>query len=233
MAHKHHLTALTFCSNVSRIDVEVTLRSGNPDANFAEQCHHTVQDDMRVKNGMTQTSIIRSTPRGTTAYIGSRASNRYFRCYDKSAESDGAYPNYSWRWEVEYKKERAWHVAQQVLRGRGSPENIRNIVGQAYFDYGYILPCAPIPMGWRDKGVRAETNDERRLAWLEKSIRPAIEKLSEGVPLGTILAALGLSGLMDGVTGELYTDARKAPVNLYESAVPHPDFEGVYIVSDG
>jgi DNA relaxase NicK len=188
---------------------------------------------MRVKNGMTQTSIIRSTPRGTTAYIGSRASNRYFRCYDKSAESDGAYPNYSWRWEVEYKKERAWHVAQQVLRGRGSPENIRNIVGQAYFDYGYILPCAPIPMGWRDKGVRAETNDERRLAWLEKSIRPAIEKLSEGVPLGTILAALGLSGLMDGVTGELYTDARKAPVNLYESAVPHPDFEGVYIVSDG
>lgn len=214
MAHKHHQTALTFVSNVSRIDVEVTLRSDSETWNYAEQCHSVVQLDNRIKNGMTRSSIIRSTPKGTTCYIGSRSSDRYFRVYDKTTESEGAYPNYSWRFEVEYKQDRAWRVAQQVLKGRGAPENVRSIVEQAFANYGYTLPCTPLPMGWRDKGVRAETNDERRLAWLYKSIRPAIEKLQEGVELGTILAALGLDGLVNGATGEVYTDQRMKELQL-------------------
>jgi len=223
MAHRHHQTALTFVSNVSRIDLEVTLLSSVADANFAEQCHYAARADQRVKAGMTRTSIIRSTPRGATCYIGSRSSDRYFRVYDKTAESEGAYPNWSWRFEVEYKKDRAWRVAQEILKGHGRPETIRGIVEQAFLDYGYHLPCLALPPSWRDKGVRHETNDERRLAWLQKSIRPMIENLSEGVPLGTVLEALGLPLMIDADTGEMYARTTdKLPVD-YNSF----DFEGV------
>lgn len=204
VAHRHALTALTFASNVSRIDAEVTIQCPSSSVNFAEHAHDACRVDARVASGMTKTSIIRSTPRGTTAYIGSRSSDRYFRVYDKTAESDGAYPQWSWRYEVEYKKDRAWRVAQHLLKAKGSPESIRQVVEQAFFDYSVVLPCLALPPGWRDKGTRQETNDERRLAWLNRSIRPMIEKLSEGCSRATILEALGLEGLMDVDTGEVF-----------------------------
>lgn len=209
MAHRYHQTALTFASNVSRIDVQVTVQTSDGFTNYASLANALVQDDNRVKNGMTRTSLIKSTPRGTTSYIGSRSSDRYMRVYDKTAESDGAYPNYSWRYEVEYKKDRAFRVAQEVLRQKGSPEGIRQIVEQAFANYRIAIPVPALPPGWRDAGIRQETNDERRLAWLQTSIRPMLSKLMEGIDKGTILEALGLDGLIDATTGEHYDATRE------------------------
>lgn len=211
MAHRYHQTALTFASNVSRIDVQVTVQTSDGFTNYASLANALVQDDNRVKNGMTRTSLIKSTPRGTTSYIGSRSSDRYMRVYDKTAESDGAYPNYSWRYEVEYKKDRAFRVAQEILRQKGSPEGIRQIVEQAFANYRIAIPVPALPPGWRDAGIRQETNDERRLAWLESSIAPMIRKLQEGIPRATIMQALGLEGLIDETTGERYGNDASLP----------------------
>lgn len=205
MAHKHALTALTFAANVSRIDIQVTIQDKKANIDYARVAIALASRDARVRSGMTRTSIIRSTPSGTTAYIGSRSSDRYFRVYDKTAESQGVFPNQSWRYEIEYKKYRAWRVAQQILNQHGSPEAIRQIVEAAFLDYGVVLPCLALPPGWRDKGIRLETNDERRLAWLTKSIAPLIEKLLESTSIDVLCTALGLDGLLKEA-GPIFTD---------------------------
>lgn len=196
--------ALLFCDNVSRIDVQVTILAKEDESDFAQRALHEASQDARVVSGMTRTSIIRSTPKGSTYYLGSRSSDRYFKVYDKTAESEGVYPDRSWRWEVEYKGDRAWRVSQQVRRTNGSPESIRQIVEQAFADYGVSLPCLALPPMWRDAGIRAETNDEKRLTWLSKTIAPCIAKLREGIPLDTVLDALGLYDTFDPRTGTIY-----------------------------
>lgn len=205
-------SALVLADNVSRIDVQVTLLAKEDETDFAQQALHKASADARVVSGMTRTSIIRSTPNGSTFYLGSRSSDRYFRVYDKTAESDGLYPVRSWRYEIEYKADRAWRVSQEVRRTNSSPEGIRQIVERAFEDYGISLPCLALPAGWRDKGIRAETTDERRLAWLQKSIAPAISKLREGIPLDTLLDALGLFDTFDPRTGSIYPAARMAAI---------------------
>jgi hypothetical protein len=208
-AHQHGLPALTFVSNVSRIDVQVTVQSSVNSLNFAEQALNAAHSDNRVISGMTRTSIIRSTPSGTTTYIGSRSSDRYFRVYDKTAETDGMYPQRSWRYEVEYKQDRAWKVAQHIRASGGSPEAIRQIVEQAFDDYGISLPCLALPPGWRDKMIRQETNDERRLAWLSRCIRPTIAKLAEGIPMEVLLNALGLDTWFEFGASEYLADRKE------------------------
>ncbi len=199
----HVQSALVLADNVSRIDVQVTLLAESSAPNFAEQSHGQASQDPRVVSGMTRTSIIRSTPKGTTFYLGSRTSDRYFRVYDKTAESDGAYPPGTWRYEVEYKGDRAWMVSQRVRKPGNIAEAIRDIVESAFANYGISLPCLALQRSWRDAGIRSATNDEKRLAWLEKTIAPAISKLREGVPLETILIALGLFDSVDTMTGEI------------------------------
>jgi hypothetical protein len=113
-ASDHAKSALEFCDNVSRIDVQVTLLAKKNPSDFATLALASASLDPRVVSGITRTSIIRSTPDGSTFYLGSRSSDRYFRVYDKSAESEGLYPDRSGRYEVEYKGDRAWRVSQQV-----------------------------------------------------------------------------------------------------------------------
>lgn len=192
MAGKHAATAIGFAHNVSRIDVQVTTQDPNEQANWAERVLGVVRQDKRVVSGMTKTTILRSTPSGTTTYIGSRSSDRYFRVYDKHSESQGAYPPGSWRWEVEYKNDRAWSVAMRAKSDECRPNRCREIVEQAFYDYGVILPSGPLPMTWRDRGIRSETTNERRLAWLRSSIAPCVGKLREAYATSDILDALGL-----------------------------------------
>jgi hypothetical protein len=214
---------LAFCDNVSRIDVQVTLLAKEDPSDFAQLSLSSASIDTRVESGITRTSIIRSTPNGSTFYLGSRASERFYRVYDKTAESDGVYPDRSWRWEVEYKGDRAWRVSQQLVKMGFTAEAIRQVVEQAFYNYGINLPCLALPPTWRDAGIRAETNDQKRLIWLAKSIAPCIAKLREGIPLDTVLDALGLYDTFDPRTGSIYppgraealADIHRNPPSLY------------------
>jgi DNA relaxase NicK len=194
--------------NVSRIDVQVTIQETNPCINHAIRGLDAAKQDRRVKAGMTITSLISSTPAGTTAYIGARVSQRFYRIYDKSAESKGIYPPGCWRFEVEYKGPRAEMVGKELARLQGTPDASRQIVEQAFYDYGVVIPCRALSSSWRDTSPRTETTDERRLRWLEKSIAPVIGRMMESMDRRTVLQALGIivdgeDGVIDTPTGEM------------------------------
>ena len=191
-ARAHTPTLLSWADSISRLDVQVTLLDRNPKRDWAELLLYDVAEDPRVKSGKTRTTKLTSTPSGSTAYIGTRISDRYFRVYNKYAEAGDPWPPGSWRWEIEYKHERARKVADRLIQGNFSSDTVRAVVGAGFADYGHSLPCDVLPITWRDSGIRLKSTDARRLQWLSTSIKPLVLRLRESYGTDTILGALGL-----------------------------------------
>jgi hypothetical protein len=200
VALTHGYQVLRLARQVSRLDLQVTILDVSDDFNWAGQCITTALEDERCKSGMTRTTLINGTPEGRTAYVGTRSSERYYRVYDKHAESRGAYPLGSWRWEIEWKGGRANRIADKVKAKAATPEMCRAVVCAAFADYKIEVPCSPLPLGWRDCAIHEETSDEKRLAWLEQSIAPVIQRMCATLGRDTIMEVLGLDdgdGLSD------------------------------------
>jgi hypothetical protein len=156
-----------------------------------------VKEDTRVKAGMLTTRLITTSPRGVTAYIGTGGSDKMVRVYDKASESNDIYPPGSWRWEVQYRHQRAFSVAWHLLDGSYLPHCVLGAVGSALTDYGITLPALCLPLGWKDRGPSSRTDDDRRLEWLRTSVAPCVERLGDHYGYPIVMAALGLSAITD------------------------------------
>lgn len=209
MAVRHWLTTATWAHNVSRFDVQATVLAGDPRDEFAYSGFTKLALDPRVESGATTTRYIENTPAGSSLYVGSRSSDRMLRLYDKTAESDGDYPNRSWRYEIEYKSDRAQRVVERIKADRHPTQAIFDTIQTAYSDYGIGMVADRPGWEWRPTVTRHETTDERRLAWLARCIRPCVTRLTEAVGVDRVMVALGLQMEVDELTGEVeYTTTR-------------------------
>jgi len=193
MATRHWKSMLVFADNVSRLDVQVTVLDQEAVSNLALNVYRKAGEHPMVQSGMTTTKYTESTPTGSTCNVGSRSSDRYMRLYDKTAESGGEYPNRSWRYEIEYKNRRAYKVASAILASRHEALACHERVCAAWKDYGIAVPGPCPTLGWRDAGVVHATDDQRRLEWVRKCIRPVIGRLVEAYDAETVAAALGFT----------------------------------------
>lgn len=216
-AFRHSPTTFQWSTNVSRLDVQVTLQEPMLQRDWASIAMSMAGIDARVQSGMTETRIIHNTPRGATCYIGSGRGDRLMRVYDKSAESDDAYPPGCWRWEIEYKRNRAIRVAERLANQRWLPYGILECVRQAWNDYRVAIPCEGLPSDWKDSAPKIETTDERRLAWLRSSIRPMMTSLLEAYDQQTLLEAVGL----DDYGSDLRVVERDIRVNQGDAGLAH------------
>lgn len=190
---------LTRCDTVSRLDVQVTLRDHEVKRDWAHLVEVDIQDDKRIESGMTKKLRMDDGQGGVTLYIGRRISNRFYRVYNKAAETKGEYPDGCWRFEIEYKAARAEHWASRIRDTKSLNDCCRSIVASGFRDYGFILPCAVLTSRWQDQSPRKITSDERRLLYLGKCIRPMIFKLKEAYDPKYLAAVLGLAEGSDEV----------------------------------
>lgn len=192
VAARHAGWILNTYDNCSRIDIQLTLEDNDHAFDWAGWVNDEAKRDGRVASGKTKTTRFTSTPDGSTTYIGSRSSQRYMRCYNKSSESKGHYPPGCWRWEIEYKGDRASSVAAS-LRTRGvDARQVIPGVTAAFADYGIRVPIGVLLKGWRDTAPASISDDYRRLAWLRSTIAPAVGRLTEVFGVPRILEELGL-----------------------------------------
>jgi DNA relaxase NicK len=126
-----------------------------------------------------------------------------FRIYDKTAESLYDYPERSWRYEIEYKGDRAKRVADGVRGDRHPTQAIFDCLQTAFTSYGIPVPADRPGWEWRDAGVKHTSDDERRMAWLRRCIRPCVSKLSQAFGVDRVLNALGVYEEIDELTGEV------------------------------
>jgi hypothetical protein len=181
------------CDHVSRVDFQVTLKEPNEAKDWAEAAADTVSGDARVSSGQTAMAVISSNRSRSTLYLGRRISDRFYRVYDKHAESKGEWPAGSWRFEVEFKGRRAEHYGALLAQCRGVSEWSRSVVAHTFQDYGFTLPSDAIPRLWFDKTPRRQTTDEGRLRYLGTCVRPMVQKLREAYGTETIIKLLDLN----------------------------------------
>ena len=201
MAQRYGPTAITWADNVSRLDIQVTVQDPDLTHNWALYVDTMIGQDPRVKSGALTTRLYSQRPRGITSYIGDGASDKLCRVYDKAAESDDRYPPGAWRWETQYRHQRALSVARKLLDGLVLPATVLAAVCSAFVDYRIDVPALCIPQDWRDAGIEQATDDARRLAWLRRSVAPCVERLTEHFGYDQVLDALGLHAIIDTLEG--------------------------------
>lgn len=207
MAVRHWLTTLYWSHNVSRFDIQTTILSEDERSDHAHHGQCMLALDTRVASGAVTTKYIEDTPQGSSLYVGSRASDRMLRMYNKTAESEGEYPKTSWRYEIEYKGVRAYRVAQRIKGDRHPTQAIFDCLQAVYTDWGLGIPADRPAWAWRDAGVAHVTDDQRRLEWLGRCIRPVVLKLSEAYGVDEVLSRLGITANVDESTGLLDYEA--------------------------
>lgn len=186
-------------NNVSRLDFQVTIRDQQVTRDWAAIAELEVMKDARVREGRTKRLRLSDGRLGNTFYLGRRVSQRFFRVYNKSAESPGEWPDTTWRWEIEFKGARAEHWADEVRKTNWTDDHSRSVVAAGFRDYGHTVPAPILTSKWKDLSPRIHTTDERRLAYLATCIRPMIQKLTEAYGPSVIRKLLDLQA--DGETG--------------------------------
>lgn len=209
MAAKYAVQALLWAENVSRIDYQVTVRDSVWHRDWAENFLLLASKDERVQSGVTKWEEIHSSSMGSTAYLGRRSSSRLYRVYNKTAESQGLWPETSWRFEVEYKPPRAERHATRMRNQTWTRHDTLETIRSAFADYGFPIPVGGFPRHFKDGAPREPTTDERRLAYLKNIIKPMIRKMQETFDEGRILDALGF---FEEGTGEVaWQECNPAP----------------------
>jgi DNA relaxase NicK len=193
MARRHWKSILVFADNVSRFDIQTTVLDRESKEDLARTAFARAQENSQILNGTVKTAYTVNTPEGSTLTLGSRSSDRFLRLYNKTAETDHEYPNTCWRWEVEYKGRRAYKVANDVNVSKSEAAACHNRVRTCFGSYGVRCAGEEPTFGWRDAGIVRSTDDQRRLEWVKRCIRPTIGRLVEAYDSETIAKALGLT----------------------------------------
>ena len=191
-AHQHGDQLIRLADHVSRIDYEVTTRDTAAALDWADAIASKLREDPRIASGRTSLTHVTDNAGGHTLYLGRRISDRFFRVYNKTAESKGEWPPGAWRFEVEYKGRRAETHAARIAGQEWQAHKAADAVKSAFRDYGVVLPFPYIGADHRDFAPRRQTDDEKRLKYLGTVVRPMVRKLRDAYGATTLRELLDL-----------------------------------------
>lgn len=146
-----------------------------------------------LAHASTKIQLIDGFGDGDTVYIGSRTSEQFARVYDKERESGKAYYVNAWRFEIEYKGDRATPLWTALRTDGYRSDQIGETVVSWFRERGISYPpgVSIIP-GVPPQRVRDETEDTRLLAWLATSVKPTVRRLFDKNLGQAVYFALGL-----------------------------------------
>lgn len=194
--------ALAWATNVTRIDIAVTVTMGQPVPNIAQKAYEFIVGPKGCNcKAQRQYSFIVNSEGGQTLYVGSRASDQYGRLYDKGKE-DKSLPDLPegkiWRYEVEFKQYRAKKIASQLLacakQNECEPsEDIGATVHKWFLSRG-VRPIMATDNGrpFLTEISARITDDLVSLQWLSTQVSPTVRRLMKNGKGDQVFAALGL-----------------------------------------
>lgn len=186
-------------ANCTRLDVRVDMRLPVADDDMAEYMRDYYKEyrATRTRAGSWPDYDYRDKGGAQTLYIGSRDSWRFLRFYNKSAEQRwSTIIGQFWRAEIQFGKEQCNELAHRFQRDLLLSRTSYNLVDEYVeslglgFLFGFTSEILALP-----KPERPSNDAEKRLAWLNKQVRPTIAKLAEAGYYEKAEQALGLFGL--------------------------------------
>lgn len=170
-----HRTLATLADHWSRCDMCVTgIDTTFEYSPVADYWNILKPGNKRPANSPTATVILNSKG-GETFYLGQRSAAHYLRVYNKYIESDGEYPEGTWRFELEMKR----HASEQEqLRVRDVPLGRRkptDVVATELLRQGLPIPWANNAPIDRAKTPSRRKEVERAINWLQDQVAPTVE----------------------------------------------------------
>lgn len=188
--------------NCSRLDVALTLRWPTPERHVASQAYtRLVSQSDATKRRLY--SLITNSHGGETLYVGSRSSDQFGRLYDKDAEQKLARISCRWRYEVEFKADRAAKVLELLQDSRQRGIMYLGIVRGFFEPRGVKLPPLADEQEIKVEVIAPPRQVDQQLAWLRDQVRPVVGRLKRLGFEASVIEALRLEGTADnGNSGE-------------------------------
>jgi len=196
-AHGHWTAFADTCTNISRLDLEVTVQFTRDLEDLAKD--EAIKADMHRQNGGHRFGIrhVRGFGDGDTLYLGSRVSAVFTRLYDKGRESkDASYEN-AWRYEVEYKEAMPLHIAKGIRDPKCHNSAVAARVFQEYERHGIRCGFEPDKVPSKLVIPAKLGTIEGKLQWLNKSVSPTLKLLAKAGRVQDALKALDIASLHD------------------------------------
>lgn len=180
-AHRLAGDIAQFPVHVSRLDLQLTVQFDGDESTQAEILVREYRREHRGEAGATKrrSQHIDTGDDGSSANFGKRTAAWFGRVYDKSRESDGAYPVGTWRVESECKR-KLGDACFDTLKEHGfSRESIIGLI-KSQWRKRDLLIMVPSSLGVEEPIVpRVTTDVERKLAWLRKTVQPVVRELHQ------------------------------------------------------
>lgn len=190
--------ALKYSTNVSRLDIQSTVRLRSVPPSFAEMCESQAlryEDEHRCNR---QVELRRNSATGKTVYIGSPKSDRRIRIYDKGKESKLTEFKDCWRAEVQFNNHLAKRMAHQLTewcsQGTFAEQTVFSSLARCGVTWAPVLAKPVLLAG----PPRPRSSLEKKLTWLESQVQPTIKLLLEHYGPTKVLEALGLDHTYKG-----------------------------------
>lgn len=183
-----------FCNyqgNTSRLDVAVTMSWGKPQRYLATDAYAYICSQRPEESRRTYSLIVNSKG-GETLYVGSRSSDQFGRLYDKSAEQGKSPIGREWRYEVEFKKERAVRALELLQNQRDRRKMYLGLVASYFVARGVALPTIEEHTPYKIELADPPRSVETQLAWLRRQVQPVVSKLQRAGLEDAVIEALHL-----------------------------------------
>jgi len=174
-ARTHWREVLPHVTNVSRIDLQTTVRFEPNDPQLVEQHYQQAHKrNLRLRKPITLRGELHQLEQ-PVMWIGAKGALVLGRIYDKSrGGKDAAWPN-CWRYEVQYRDEMARGIVAGLVERQDEPAAVASTVSEYFAKRGvecrFTTDAVPI---WAVR-KRKETSRERKLRWLREQVMPTLD----------------------------------------------------------
>lgn len=187
---------LPLASNVTRLDLCVTCRLPGVTDELIRESYGQGREHQSDRGRAVDYQLLEHSRRGSTLYIGSRASRSYGRLYNKFSESQLDYFRGCFRYEVEAKGELAVALARALSVAPDRGASIQQYVHDHFSERGVEPAFHPTGHRLSVQPYRRRPDDSSRLAWLATQVAPTLERLRKRHLLDAGVQALGLADYM-------------------------------------
>ena len=192
LANEHWRTLAHWSTNVTRIDVQVTLSVGPRATEFISSKWDEARRHWLTHPHLREPRLRSGVNGAETVELGSRQSERCGRIYNKFKETKLDHYRGCVRFEAEFKGGVSKGVAADLLRKpQASTYVIPHVLG--FFRKQRIGLELKTHTPTFFKGPPNVSDRGRKLVYLQKSIRPLVMRLIEGGELAEVISALGLT----------------------------------------
>jgi len=163
----------------TRIDlaVDVALFDAKPEAALRYAQLGRLEEAGIRQGYKSKFSLISSSDRGSTLYLGNRSGRLFARLYDKGVQSGAAVSGTLWRYEVEYKQDAARVAYVGLLEADRQRDYILRRVHRHFQDRG----VPPLFHVWRRAAplerYKEATTPIDQLHWLKTQVAPTVGRL--------------------------------------------------------